>query len=246
MGQTQRVTDLMCRELAETGKRHLLHFRRNRLPLFVGGQETLGDEVVLPHSQGTECHVPLDDLTGARVRDNVAHRPPARRPMNPLDHIIAYVHRIGICRQHLHPESIDEAGRFKGLGPPASAGKERGADRLGRGRIEVINDGLHRLAERGRRILLLQPVPRDELVLKRSAQRGRIIRVAEREVTGARVVGPRDEAGRRKLHKRVAGAHCHGSGIGRHIAYPFTRLATGKSKSHLDLGVLRKVLGMLE
>ena len=47
--ETERVPNLMCRQLANSCERHLQHFRRHRLAI-VRGQQAFGDQVVLPNA----------------------------------------------------------------------------------------------------------------------------------------------------------------------------------------------------
>ena len=86
--------------------------------------------------------------------------------MHPLDVVVADIHGIGIGGQHFDTEGVAESGRFEGLVPPAGAFEQRGADRFGRARIDVIDDGLYRIAHRCVGILLLQAMANNETLLQ--------------------------------------------------------------------------------
>ena len=85
------------------------------------GNEAGADGEVLPHAQRAERDVALDDLAGARIDDAAAVRPSAGRAMDPVDHVVADVHRVGVGGQHLDLERVAEAGRLERLVPPRRA-----------------------------------------------------------------------------------------------------------------------------
>ena len=140
----------------------------------VGAQQPLGDHVVLADAQRAERDVALDDFAGARIGDRRAVAPAARRAVHPVDDVVADVERAGILRQQLDLERVAITRGLERLVPPARALEQRRADRLRRAGIEVIDDRLHRIADRRGRILLLQPMP------LREAQGLRLARAAPR------------------------------------------------------------------
>ena len=79
--------------------------------------------------------------------------------MHPLDHVVAYVHGIGVGGQHLHIEV--EARGAERRGPPSRAFQQCRTHRLGRAGIEVV----HQL------LPFDQPVARDEALLHRLPER---------------------------------------------------------------------------
>ena len=108
------------------------------------------DQVVLPIAQRAERDGALDDLAGARIGDRSAGAPAARRAVDPVDHVVADVHRIGAVGQHRDLEAVAEAGRFERLVPPARAFDQRLLHVFGRARIDPVLDRLHRIADRAR------------------------------------------------------------------------------------------------
>jgi len=86
--------------------------------------------------------------------------------VDPLDHVVACVHGIGIGRQDLNLETVDEPGRFEGIVPPPGPFQEGRAKRFRCAWIQVVDDGLNRLASLGRGIPLLHAMPSDVSLLK--------------------------------------------------------------------------------
>ena len=64
------------------------------------------------------------------------------------------------------------------LRPPRRPFHQRRPHRLGRPRVDVIDDRCDRLGDLGLRVLLDQPVPRDELPLDRLGEgRGEVVEI---------------------------------------------------------------------
>ena len=167
MHKAEGVSNFVGGELAHAGKHHLQQARIGGLSLFIGREQALEDEVVLTGAQRAESDVPLDDFASTGIDDGLAVRPPTRGAMHPLDVVVADVHGIGIGGQHLDAEGVAESGRFERLVPPARTFEQRRADGFGRAGIEVIDDGLHRIAQRCVGILLLQAMANNETLLER-------------------------------------------------------------------------------
>ena len=100
----------------------------------------------------------LDDFAGTRIDDACAVRPAASGAVDPLDHVVAEVHGVGVFGQEFDAEGVFVAGGFEGLVPPAGAFEEGGADGFGRAAIEVIDDGFYGFAEFCGGIFFLQAV----------------------------------------------------------------------------------------
>ena len=158
-------------------------------PVLYGDEQPLGDQVVLTIAERAERDDALDDLAGARIGDAAAGAPAARRSVHPVDDVVADVERADAVGQHLDLKGVAVACRLERLVPPARALDERRADRLRRAGIDVVDDRLHRLADRGLRVLLLQPVPRDELLRHRARRAAR--RSPRRTRRSSRRAGPR-------------------------------------------------------
>ena len=134
-------------------------------------EQAFENQVVLPHAQRAERDVALDDLARARIGNRIAVAPAARRTVDPRDRVVAHVHRVGAFGHDLDLEAVAEAGGLERLVPPARAFDQRGPDRLRRAAIDVIDDRLHRIAHRRRRIALLDAMAADELLAHRLAER---------------------------------------------------------------------------
>ncbi len=239
--EAEGVADLVCRELADAGERPFGQLGRRLVAGLVGREQPLGDQVVLPHAQRAERDDALDDLAGARIRDRGAVAPAARRAVHPVDDVVADVERVRVLGEQLDAERVPVPRGLERLVPPARAVEKRRADRLGRARVEVVDDRLDRLAHRRVRVLLLQPVTRDEALRHRLLDRRRVVLVRDREVAGARV----EEAGLvavvRELDERVVHADARGlarRGDAAHALEPGARAAAARALPHegqLDL-----------
>ena len=123
--ESERVADLVRRELAKAGERGLRQDRRGLVAVLVGRQQAFEDPIVLAHPQRAERDDGLDDLTGARVDDGRARAPAARRAMDPVDDVVPNVHRVGVFGEDLDPERVPESGRLEG--PASTSCLPRGA-----------------------------------------------------------------------------------------------------------------------
>ena len=240
--EPQRVAHFMRRQLPQPGQRHLLHLRRERLALFIRRQQRFRNHIVLPHAQRTQRHVPLDDFSRARIDYSRAIRPSARRAMHPLDHVVAQVHHVRAFRQQLHAKRIFVARGLKRLVPPARPLQQRRANRLRRAAVQVIHEGLHRVAHRRRGIFFLQPVPRHKPLHNRLADRRRVVHVLDAEEARARIVRPRLVARRRQLHKRMMLAQGDGLRRRRHLAHPRSRLVSREGERCFHFRIQREIL----
>ena len=212
--------------------------------MFVGLEQALGDEEVLPHAQRTECHPALEDFARARINHGRPVGPAARRAMYPLDDVVAHVHRVGVRGQQLDLEGVLVACRRERLVPPRRAFQQRRADRLRRAGIEVVDDGFHGLAACGRRVLLVKAVPGDKTFDERFLDRGGIVRVLDRVVAAAWIKDARLVAGSvGQFDEGLVLTHRHGRRIRCHRLDPLAFRLAGEGQRRLKLGVLREALG---
>src|SRR5205085_7225139 len=72
----------------------------------VGGKQALEDEVVLAVAEGAEEDGAANNLAGARVADGAAHAPAAGGAMDPVDHVVADVHGVGVGGEDVDFEGI--------------------------------------------------------------------------------------------------------------------------------------------
>src|SRR5207302_10608850 len=103
------------------------------------------------------------------------------RTLNRLDHVVADVHAVGPLGHHLYAECIFISGSGECLVPPARPVQQCCADGLWSAAIQVIHDGLHRLADGSRGVLLLQTVPLGEAMDDRLTNRRRVVHIADAE-----------------------------------------------------------------
>ena len=82
--------------------------------------------------------------------------------MNPVDHVVADVQGAGAFGEKLDLEGIPIPDGLEGVIPPPSPLHKSGAHGLGNTRVDVVDDGLHRVTDGSRRIHLLEPVPADD------------------------------------------------------------------------------------
>ena len=236
VAEADRVADFVRRELADARERRLIE----NVGLFRAGlvrrQETFEDHVILAVAQRAERHRGLDDLARARIRHAAAGTPAARRAVHPVDHVVADVHRVGAGRQDVHLERVRESSGVERLTPPARAVEQRLPHVLRRARVHVVLDGLHRVADDGTRICLLQAMAADVAHDHRIADRCAVVHVAQAAIPGARVIDARLVVGVRQLDQRDVLAQCHRVGRRRHAgdrsreqpaAAPAARAAAG-------------------
>ena len=243
VGQADGVAHLVSRELPDPGQRHLRHLGGVLVSHLVGRGETLAQEVVLPDPEGAQSHVPLQDLTGSRVRYRVPIAPPSRGAVDPLDHVVAQVHGVRVFREDLDPEAVYEARRLVGLVPPAGSLQERGADGLGCARVHVVDDGLHRLAHGRRRVLLLDAVPGDVAPGQGLTQGHGVVHVGDAIESGPWISLSSHVTVVGELHEGVVLPHRHGVSGWRHASDVGSRGVGGEGERELHLRVLREGLG---
>ena len=188
------------------------------LPVMYGEVRPFEDQVVLAIAQRAEGHGALQDLAGARIRHRSAGAPAARRAMDPVDHVVADVHRVGAVGEHRDLEAVAEAGRFECLAPPARAFDQRLLHVFRRARVDPVLNRLDRIADRRVRVLLLQAVTTDVAHLHHVADRHAVVDVGEAAVAGARVVVARLVVVVGQLDEREMLAQRHRFGRRRHAA----------------------------
>ncbi len=161
--------------------------------------------------------------------------------MDPVDHVVANIHWIGIRRQDPHLESILESGRFERCAPPRRAFYERAAYRLGDAVVDVVHQRFDRFRHRCIRILLLEAMPRDPALLDRAGERTRVVVELDSEERNARIELARFEAGRRQLDERVMLANRHELRDRGHATDERAGTIVRLERQHrFDFGVLRK------
>ena len=154
MLEAERVAHLVRGQLAQPRQGHLQQARIGCRAVFVGLEQALGDEEILPHAQRPQRDAALDDLAGARIDHRCPVGPAARRAVDPLDDVVAHVHGVSVRGEQFDLEGVLVACRRKRLVPPRRAFKQGGANRLRRAGVEVIDDGVHRRAAGGGRVFL--------------------------------------------------------------------------------------------
>jgi hypothetical protein len=164
--------------------------------------------------------------------------------VHPVHDVVTDVHGVRVFGQHAHLVGVVEAGALEGLFPPGGALHEGGADRLRRGVVDVIHDGLHDVGHRGRGVLLLEAVPRDEALLERAGERARVVVDLDAEEPRARIQAARRVARRRELHERVVLADADRGRCRRNRSDQRPRAVPGRERDGgLDLRVAREGLG---
>ena len=148
--------------------------------------------------------------------------------MDPLDHVVADVEQVGAFGQQFNPERVDVARRLERLVPPAGSVEQRGADRLRRAPVQVVDDRFDRFAALGPRVTLLEPVTVDEAGLERLVDRSRVVEVTRRVEAGPRIRAARLVTGIRERNEGVAEPHGHRFGRGRDLSHPGTRTTVGR------------------
>ena len=87
----------------------------------------------------------------------------------------------------LYPERIFVSRRLESLIPPAGAIQQRAAYRLGSAGIQIIYNGLDRLAHLRVRVFLLQAMLGDKSFVNRLTNGRAVILVTDTKVTGSRI-----------------------------------------------------------
>ncbi len=167
--------------------------------------------------------------------------------MHPLDDVVAHVHRIDTFGQELNPVGVLVAGRLEGLVPPARALEQRGAHGLGRTAIEVVDNRLDGLADRGGRVFLLEPMAPPEIHDQRVTNRCRVVGeaavvVTQPDHTGTRIVGQRLVVVVREANKRVMDMHGQRRGVGHDGWQIRPRRATDQRDDRFHFGIVRERL----
>ena len=111
--------------------------------------------------------------------------------MDPVDHVVADVHRVGAHGQQLDLEGVAIAGGLERLVPPARPFEQGRTDRLGRAAVDVVLDRLLCLAHARGGIHLLEAMPPREALDQRRGDRRGVVGVLQRAETRARVIEPR-------------------------------------------------------
>ena len=181
--EADRVPDFVSGELTDPGQRHFhgvgvgrdlrevvvvrrvgelaqLAVLRRGDPGRERRHHALAVQVVLTQAQAAEVDDATNDLARAGIDHRVAVRVPAGPPVRPVDHVVADVLRVYPLRKHPHLESVDEARRLERLIPPRRAFDQRGANRLRRSGVDVVDDRLDRPRHRRVRIDPLEAMPR--------------------------------------------------------------------------------------
>ena len=150
--ETERVASLVSRELANAREDHLQHrvLRgiADRLAILIRSQQRLSDEIILLPAQRPEGDVPFDNLPGtswSATGSSVA--PPAGVAVDPLDHVVADIHGVGVGGQDIDAEGPLRPSRsLERLIPPARTIYESGANWLRRSTVHEVQDRRNRLA----------------------------------------------------------------------------------------------------
>src|SRR5258705_13618481 len=121
--------------------------------------------------------------------------------MNPLNNVVAHVHRVDAFGHNLHTEGILITNCFERLLPPAGPLKQRRAHRFRSAAIHVVNNRCYRFTHARTRILLLQTMTRNKALGYWLFDGHCKIHVVDAEVTGAWIEDTRFEASRRQRNK---------------------------------------------
>src|SRR2546430_9215315 len=149
----------------------------------------------------------FNNLARAWIDYPSAIRPASRRAMNPLNHVVAEVHGIRAFGHQLDAKRALVAGGLKSLTPPTCPFEKHGTNGFRRTAIQVIHDGLNRLAARGRWIFLLQTMSCREALHDGLADRRGVVHVGNAKEARARGICARFVSGCRKLDEGVVLAH---------------------------------------
>jgi hypothetical protein len=242
--EAERVPDLVRRQLADPREAQLHRVVWRAGPGLLGAGQPLEDQPVLPHAKRAERDVALDHLAGARVDDPAAVGPAARRPVRPLDHVVAHVERVRARRQHLHMEPGHESGQLERPGPPRSALDHRAPDRLGNPRIHVVHDRLLHVGVDHRGIHQLEAVAHQQAHVEVGADRARIVGEQHSIRAAARIPAARPVARIGEADQRlVLDDRDRGRGRSRLAHLAPGRLA-GKGEHGLELEIVREALAL--
>ena len=237
MREAQGVAHLVRRQLAKPRDGDLHRIVGAALALLVGAHQALEDQHVLAHPKGAQQHRALDDLAGARVGDRLAVGPAAGGAVHPVDDVVADVQGVGALRHDLHAIGVLEAGGLEGLGPPAGALLQGRADRLRRGAVHVVDDGLLDGGDRLGRVGLLQSEAMRQAHGDVLVQRRGIVIDDGIEAPRARIEDPRDVARLRQLDQAVAHGERDQLGVRGDVAHLGARGVGGEGLAGLELQV---------
>ncbi len=246
--EAEGVADLVGSELAGAGEDHFEHIGRDGFALGVGSKEGFRDAVVLAGAEAAEGYLTFDDFAGAGVGDGFAVAPTAGGAVDPLDDVVANIHGVGVGREDADLEGVFEAGSLKSGRPPTGAFDEGGADGLGCAAIDVVDDGVYRLAEGGGGVALDEAVADDELLVEGLAEGNGVVAEALAEESGAGVEAAGLVAGVGELDEGGVFADGDGAGVGGDVADELAGgcAVGGEGELGLDLSVLGEVLGGVE
>src|SRR6202042_2521958 len=126
--------------------------------------------------------------------------PAARVAVDPLDHVVADVHRVGAGGEDVNLEgAFNPSSGLERLIPPTRTLQECGADGFGGAIIDVVMDRRDSFtALFAGRIFFDEAVTDDELLIERFADRDVVVAVGRGEVAGTGVEAARGEAGARE------------------------------------------------
>src|SRR5579883_37264 len=240
--QSQGVANFVSGELSQARKRGLQHARVRLLSVLVGSEQPFEDHVVLPHAERTQRNLSLNDLAGPRINNSSTIRPAASRTMDPVDHVVANIHWISAWRKHFNLKGVSISRGFKGLVPPAGAVQQGRTDGLWSSRIEIVDDRFYWIADRSRRIFLLQTMAGDIALHNWRSDRRGVIHVLDGEEARTRIEFSGMIISVRKLNERVMLAHGNRVWIGYDFLNELSRLFANKGQSGFHFCILRKVL----
>src|SRR6185436_2427932 len=154
--------------------------------------------------------------------------PATSRSVYPLNHVIAYVHWIGIGRHHLDAKRILVTNRFERLIPPARAFKQCCAHRLGCSAIYVVHDRLNGFANSSAGIFFLQTMTSNETLGDRLLDGRGEVHICDAIETRSRIKDPWFISGRRQFDERDMLAHCECLRRGCNLSYEWSRLLSSE------------------
>ena len=115
VGEAEGVAHLVSAELPDAREGELDRIVGSAGAGGLGPEEALEEQPVLPHAEGAEADVALEDLPRPRVRHRVPVGPSARRAVDPLDHVVTRVEGIETFGRDLDAEEAGVARRGEGL-----------------------------------------------------------------------------------------------------------------------------------
>ena len=243
MAHPQGVPHLVDRELPYPGEGHLQHLRGLRAVLVVG-HEPLSDHEVMPDAEGAQGDLAFDDLACPWVCDASAVAPAPGGAVHPVDDVVPDVKVVGPLGEHLAPERVLVPRCLEGLVPPRRAIHQRRPDGFRDAPVHVVDYGLHGLPVLLLRVLLLQPVAPDELLLNGLVHRGGVVIVYVSPEHRPRIPEPGLEAVVGQLDEAVVLPHGEELGLHGDAADVPPGALPLVGQQGLELGVEGKVLGL--